>query len=174
VKKYHPDQYQANPLAGLAEEKLKEINEAYDYLMNHTDNHYDTEYQERTYHDYQSNGEFDRVRTFIRSGNYEAAYSLLQTLDRNQADWYFLNGLISLNRGWYQQAFEQIQTAIRMNPGNPEYISTLNNMRQATHHYRASSRERGSGQPDLCQLCTCLYCSDCCCECFGGDIIECC
>ena len=33
VKKYHPDQYQNNPLSDLAEEKLKEINEAYDYLI---------------------------------------------------------------------------------------------------------------------------------------------
>ena len=33
VRKYHPDQYQNHPLSDLAEEKLKEINEAYDVLM---------------------------------------------------------------------------------------------------------------------------------------------
>ena len=33
VKKYHPDKYHDNPLADLAEEKLQEINEAYDMLM---------------------------------------------------------------------------------------------------------------------------------------------
>ena len=33
VKKYHPDKYQDNPLADLAEEKLQEVNEAYDMLM---------------------------------------------------------------------------------------------------------------------------------------------
>ena len=32
AKKYHPDFYQNNPLADLAEEKLKEVNEAYDVL----------------------------------------------------------------------------------------------------------------------------------------------
>lgn len=31
-KKYHPDLYRDNPLADLAEEKLKEINEAYEVL----------------------------------------------------------------------------------------------------------------------------------------------
>ena len=30
ARKYHPDNYQNNPLADLAEEKMKEINEAYD------------------------------------------------------------------------------------------------------------------------------------------------
>ena len=33
VKKYHPDRYQNNPLADLAEEKLQEVNEADDMLM---------------------------------------------------------------------------------------------------------------------------------------------
>lgn len=32
VKKYHPDKYTDNPLKELANEKLKEINEAYDTL----------------------------------------------------------------------------------------------------------------------------------------------
>ena len=33
VKKYHPDQYQDNPLADVAEEKMSEINAAYDQIM---------------------------------------------------------------------------------------------------------------------------------------------
>ena len=32
VKKYHPDKYTDNPLKELANEKLKEINEAYEML----------------------------------------------------------------------------------------------------------------------------------------------
>ena len=32
VKKYHPDNYVNNPLADLASEKMKEINEAYDAI----------------------------------------------------------------------------------------------------------------------------------------------
>ena len=32
VKQYHPDRYENNPLKDLAEEKLREINEAYDTL----------------------------------------------------------------------------------------------------------------------------------------------
>lgn len=34
VKKYHPDAYRDNPLSDLAEEKIKEINWAYDQLTN--------------------------------------------------------------------------------------------------------------------------------------------
>ena len=32
ARKYHPDNYQNNPLADLAEEKMKEVNEAYDAI----------------------------------------------------------------------------------------------------------------------------------------------
>ena len=32
VRKYHPDNYNNNPLADLAQEKMKEINEAYDTI----------------------------------------------------------------------------------------------------------------------------------------------
>ena len=33
VKKYHPDKYQDNPLGELAQEKLQQVNEAYDQIM---------------------------------------------------------------------------------------------------------------------------------------------
>jgi len=34
VKKYHPDNYKNHPLEDLAKEKMQEINDAYDRLMN--------------------------------------------------------------------------------------------------------------------------------------------
>ena len=33
ARKYHPDNYHDNPLADLAQEKMKEINEAYDAIV---------------------------------------------------------------------------------------------------------------------------------------------
>lgn len=33
ARKYHPDNYATSPLADLAQEKMKEINEAYDTVM---------------------------------------------------------------------------------------------------------------------------------------------
>ena len=34
AKKYHPDNYADSPLADLAEQKMKEVNEAYDMINN--------------------------------------------------------------------------------------------------------------------------------------------
>ena len=38
AKKYHPDNYQGSPIADLANEKMKEVNEAYDQIMNERKN----------------------------------------------------------------------------------------------------------------------------------------
>ena len=38
ARKYHPDKYINNPLADLAAEKMREINEAYDFLMKNKNN----------------------------------------------------------------------------------------------------------------------------------------
>ncbi|ODN30135.1 J domain-containing protein [Fervidobacterium thailandense] len=44
VKKYHPDRYRDNPLRELAEEKLKEIIEAYEYIKQERANQANDEY----------------------------------------------------------------------------------------------------------------------------------
>jgi molecular chaperone DnaJ len=49
AKKYHPDRYQNNPLADLAEEKMREINEAYDALMKNAGNYQHRSGYEQSY-----------------------------------------------------------------------------------------------------------------------------
>lgn len=46
VKKYHPDQYGDNPLADLAQEKLKEVNEAYAEIEKMRSSKSDSYYQQ--------------------------------------------------------------------------------------------------------------------------------
>ena len=38
AKKYHPDQYAGTPLADLANEKMQEVNEAYDAILSGSSN----------------------------------------------------------------------------------------------------------------------------------------
>lgn len=174
VRKYHPDQYQNNPLSDLAEEKLKEINEAYDYLMkkyessNRGSNSYNNGHQS-------DDGSLSQVRSYVNTGNINAAEQLLDRIGNRNAEWFYLKGIISMRRGWYNEAYTHLQTAVNMEPGNFEYRNALNSINNANRGYQASSYNRRgySNDPDICQLCTCLYCTDCCCECSGGDFIKC-
>ncbi|MGI6778321.1 MAG: J domain-containing protein [Acetivibrionales bacterium] len=177
VKKYHPDQYRDNPLSKLAEEKLSEINEAYEYLMKNRHGNYskDSNYSNTNWNNSNSTGFYNQVKMNINNGNISVAEEMLNRSQNRDAEWYYLKGVIFLHRGWYNEANSHIQTAVNMDPTNYEYRNTLNRINMAGMGYRESAFGRGYGQnQDICQLCTCLWCSDCCCECAGGDLIGCC
>lgn len=58
AKKYHPDLYQNNPLAYLAEEKLKEVNEAYEILGDYLENKEKYSFEEENY-----NSQYEDLKT---------------------------------------------------------------------------------------------------------------
>lgn len=174
VRKYHPDQYQNNPLSDLAEEKLKEINEAYDFLMKRFEGNNRGFNNGNNYAG--TDNSLMQARAFINGGNILAAEQLLDRSATRTAEWFYLKGIIFMRKGWYNEAQTHLQTAASMEPGNMEYRNALNSMSQSNRGFQSSAyNRRGYGNdPDLCQLCTCLYCTDCCCECGGGDLIGCC
>jgi molecular chaperone DnaJ len=178
VKKYHPDQYQDNPLEKLAEEKLRDINEAYDYLMKNAGTRKETVYNDnsRTWSNQGDNEFFNQVRSNINSGNIQSAENLLNGYANRTAQWYYLKGLVFMRKGWYDEALSHIQTATNMEPSNFEYRNALSRLNTSNNTYRGNAYGRGynRGNPDLCTICQCLWCSDCCCEMGGGDLIGCC
>ncbi|NLJ40205.1 MAG: J domain-containing protein [Clostridiales bacterium] len=178
VKKYHPDQYANNPLSSLAEEKLKEINEAYDYLIKNGSNDYQRNgsRQDSNYSGSYGQVDFARVRQHINSGNIAEAERILHATQDRSPEWFFLKGIIDLRKGFYQQGYSNIRTAASMNPANVEYQQTLRDLEnthtQAGRVYRGSNASNTAD--DICKICACLYTADCCCECLGGDLIRCC
>jgi molecular chaperone DnaJ len=179
VKKYHPDQYQDNPLSELAEDKLKELNEAYDYLMKRvqtSDNMRSGPHGSGGSNWNNGANDFSRqIRMYINNGNISAAEDMLNSSNNRDAEWFYLRGLVYLNKGWYDEAYSSIESASKMDPGNFEYRETLKRVNMSNGSYRDKAFGRGYNRgPDLCTMCQCLWCSDCCCECAGGDLIDCC
>lgn len=176
VKKYHPDQYQNNPLSGLAEEKLKEINQAYDSLLRENENkgsNYKTQGNTQGYSD---TNLYSQVRMNIMNGNIQQAENLLNRINTKDAEWHYLRGLIFMRKGWYNEAVSSINIAVNMEPSNMEYRDALNRIAYANNQYQNNGymrRYSSGGGPDLCTMCQCLICSDCCCECMGGNLINC-
>ena len=177
AKKYHPDNYADSPLAELAEEKMREVNAAYDAIIsgqaqeNSTSGSYRTTYQTSG-----TSNDYSTIRSFISLGRLEEAEAQLEqiTQDRRDAEWYFLKGEINDRRGWIDQAYTYYTTAYNMAPDNPDYQRVYESIRrQRSGGFRTERRERGSGA-DACTICQGLICADCCCECMGGDLIPCC
>lgn len=186
ARKYHPDTYRDNPLSDLAQEKMKEINEAYDLIMRQRSNgSQNTSSHKQQYSNqnagnwnsrsrYQGSGRaaYAEVRTAISYGNVERAEQLLHTIPQHDAEWHFLMGSVCYRKGWMDEAMRNYQAAVSMDPGNPEYRSALNYMQSGGSVYRHGGNSMMG--MSSCDCCTTLMCADCCCECMGGDLIPCC
>ena len=178
VKKYHPDQYGDNPLKELAQEKLAEVNKAYDMLKsgNTSNNYSSNSYSNTTNNSYTYNNNssvYAEIRRLIQMRNTALAESKLNSISNRDAEWYFLNGLIMLNKGWFDSALQNIERACTMDPNNFEYRQTLNQLRMRTRSYGQPYRTSQSNM-NTCDCCMNLWCLDTLCECFGGDLIGCC
>ena len=183
ARKYHPDRYADNPLSDLAKEKMQEINEAYDQIMN-SRRHRHSGGTGTNYNN--SSSKFADIRSYITSGRIEEAQELLDgiPMENRDAEWYFLNGTVAYRRGHFDKAYTSYATATRMDPSNPEYREAFSRLQRSGNFganpygnpygnpYR-SSGNMGGGCTG-CDVCQTLICADCCCECMGGDLIRCC
>ncbi|MBQ0111450.1 MAG: J domain-containing protein [Oscillospiraceae bacterium] len=173
AKKYHPDNYGDNPLSDLAEEKMEEINAAYDEIMKGR----------------RSNGgsgkgygssAFPDIRNLIAQNALDEAQARLDAVPVNarSAEWYFLCGTVQYKRGWLENAFSAFNTACNMDPTNAEYREALNRASRSragnVYQNNLYSSSPNMGGCSACDMCTGLICADTCCECMGGDLIRCC
>jgi len=172
AKKYHPDQHGSNPLQDLAEEKMRELNEAYDYLMKNTPDSSDFSSSEGSYGS-GTNNLYQSIRMDIQNGNLASAESKLNNVRVRDAEWNYLSGILYHKKGWYDAAYNSLSMACRMDPSNMEYREALSRMNGGNVFYRDTYRNTRN-EPDFCNICTTLWCMDCCCECGGGDFISCC
>ncbi len=181
VKKYHPDNYADNPLADLASEKMKEINEAYDtitkarsaqssqqstggYSGYGTGSYQQSGYQQSGYQQsgYQGHSQFTQVRQYIHANQLDAAEALLSGMSPQNAEWYYLKGEIAYRRGWLDEARQCFQTAYSMEPGNGNYRVALSRVQGTYTPYRQVNYQN-SDLDTACNICNTLLCLQCMC-----------
>ena len=118
VEEYNLDKYTDTTLLPLAEEKISDANEAYEILIN--------------------GNVYNEVRDLLNQKNYMAAETKLNLLyNPSDAEWNFLHGFILLQKGWYDAGINEINTAYKMNPDNPEYVQTICKLRNQAAAYKA-------------------------------------
>ena len=167
ARKYHPDNYQNNPLADLAEEKMKEVNEAYDTITKSRSGGggssyggYSYGYQQNQSYSGASGSQFAQVRQHINMGNLDAAEQILQGASVKNGEWYFLMGSIAYRRGWLDEARQNYSIAVQLEPQNLEYRQALNMMQQGGYGYHHTT---SGTQCDGMDCCTSLLCLNCLC-----------
>lgn len=181
ARKYHPDNYHDNPLADLAQERMKEINEAYEAVQSQRKaaraggysggyGGYQAGYQSG----YQSSGSrYQRIRMAISQGNLNLAEELLNAMTDHDAEWSFLKGAICYRRGWLDEARRYYQNAVNMDPDNQEYQRALDIAEGRSTAYRPEGYDNVTtgtcGNGDCLRLCGATLC----CNAFGVPICFC-
>lgn len=125
---------------------------------------------------YQNSSRYDNVRAMLNNGDFAGAENELTSVDPNQrdAEWHYLIGTVSMQKGWLEDAYDHFQTACRMEPENPVYKSASDNagqQRKGTQNGYDSSKKTSDGCCDWygpCELCECLMLSDCLCDICDG------
>ena len=177
ARKYHPDNYQDNPLADLAEEKMKEINEAYNAITQQRSGGYayqsqsgasSQSYAGQSYAG-QSYGTQDpfflKVRQAIQAGDLATAERMLtQEAPVKNAEWFYLLGMVCYGKGWLDEARQNYQMAVQMDPNNPEYRQAYAMMSRGGYAYQPS----GYGSSDVCGDCCKAYLCISCLTPWGG------
>lgn len=168
ARKYHPDNYQNNPLADLAEEKMKEINEAYDTITRTrsgegaqagyggAQQQYQRQYTYQQQTAGSGNAAYARIRQCINMGDLTQAEQLLRNAPQQTAEWHFLYGYLAYRKGWLDEASQHFQTACAMEPGNMEYRQAMSMMQQGGTRYRPAGYSSTS-----CDPCTTYMCISC-------------
>lgn len=147
---YHPDANINNPNKAAAEEKFKEVQQAYDAIMNRTassqsfDNSsnyngaygsfggfggfngfgdfggFNNNFSNSTYED--NNVRYlNAVANYIRNGSYHEALNLLASISEHNGRWYYYSAIANFGIGNQAVALEHIKQAINLEPSNSEY-----------------------------------------------------
>ena len=176
-RKYHPDSYVGNPLSSLAEEKFKQVQEAYDAIMKEKngDYNYADNYNNNGYNNSES-GEMAEVYNLLGRRAYSQALSLLDSMPNRNAKWYYYSAIAQVGLGNNLRGMEYARMAVSMEPNNIEYQNLVNRLSFQGNRYgevRNVYRGGRSGFDDATDLCCKLWLADSLCECMGGDLCSC-
>jgi molecular chaperone DnaJ len=200
AKQYHPD---VNPGDRAAEEKMKEINAAYDAIKNGTANQYGaqggsagqnsyggysgfggygqggwqtytwdpfrgwTAYgsQQQTSQDPEETNELRAARNYIAARHYAEALHVLSNISDRTAKWYYYSAIANAGQGNRILALEHARQACKMDPGNAEYETYLDELERGGNAYRqAGGYTQGVNMGQYClSICALNLCLRLCC-----------
>lgn len=185
-RKYHPDANMNNPNKEQAEERFKEVQQAYDAIMNGKTNDgyggYGANYGGNRYGGFGGFGGFgtnygnqsansygddkdaqylNAAMNYIRGGDYNSALRILSEIENRTGKWYYVAAIANYSFGNQATAMQYIQIAMKMEPGNMEYRQLYNTMQAGSSWYTTRSAEYGypgSGSNYCCNLCLMNLC----------------
>ena len=175
-RKYHPDANINNPNKEEAEEKFKQVQQAYDQIVrereqgssqNSWSGGFGGGYQTQ---DDQRSMEMRAAANYINTAHYQEALNVLNRMTERNGEWYYYHAIASAGAGNTANAMEDARRAVGMEPNNMQYQQLYQQLQSGGQWYQNMGNgygyERpGNGLGSCCCQCLCLnmLCPGCCC-----------
>lgn len=161
-RKYHPDANINNPNKAEAEEKFKQVQQAYKQIMEEKENGTSSYSSQGSYggsygsggyggsygnggyggnyggYDYGSSTEDAELRAaanYLNNMRYQEAMRVLNNISRHNAQWYYLHAIANAGLGNNISAVQDAQTAVNMEPDNMQYRQLLSQLQGGGQWY---------------------------------------
>lgn len=176
-RKYHPDANINNPNKAQAEEKFKEIQQAYNQIMKEREQGFSNGsgynygyggfYQEQDTSQDEDSRYYQAAANYIRSNHCHEALNVLTNIKDRTGKWYYYSAVANAGLGNQVLAMEHARTAVSMEPNNIEYRQFLNSLENGNNWYMGRQAQYGYntfGTDGLClKLCLMnIFCNICC------------
>lgn len=161
-RKYHPDANINNPNKAEAEEKFKQVQQAYKQIMEEKENGTSSYSSQGSYggsygsggyggsygnggyggnyggYNYGSSTEDAELRAaanYLNNMRYQEAMRVLNNISRHNAQWYYLHANANAGLGNNISAVQDAQTAVNMEPDNMQYRQLLSQLQGGGQWY---------------------------------------
>ena len=161
-RKYHPDANINNPNKAEAEEKFKQVQQAYKQIMEEKENGTSSYSSQGSYGGYYGSGgyggsygnggyggnyggynygsstedaELRAAANYLNNMRYQEAMRVLNNISRHNAQWYYLHAIANAGLGNNISAVQDAQTAVNMEPDNMQYRQLLSQLQGGGQWY---------------------------------------
>ncbi len=185
-RKYHPDANVNNPNKDQAEEKFKQIQQAYDQIVKERERGtssdswaggYDT-YGRGAYGGYgggyggygayqsQANErpiEMQAAMNYINAQHYREAMNVLESMSERNGEWYYLHAIANAGLGNSASALEDARYALQLEPNNMQFQRLYQQLQSGGQWYQSTGTQYGYPRHSVdlgncCWQCMCLNC----------------
>ena len=180
-RRYHPDANINNPNKELAEEKFKEVQQAYNQIMKEKEQGYSNDpfgdfggFGTYGYGRQQTNSSEDEdtmyfraAANYIQSRHFHEALNVLTKIKTRSGQWYYMSAIANAGLGNNVIALEHAREAVNKEPNNRQYQALLQQLQMGGSWYQTQQTSYGyepiNGNGLCLKLCIAnLICNLCC------------
>lgn len=79
---------------------------------------------------------YNEIRELIGNKNFSEAEAKLNLINNaNSAEWNYLQGFVSVQKGWFESGLNYLKKSVELDPENVEYLNSLNKLQARVIDY---------------------------------------